>query len=377
MKRITVLGCGLVGSVIARDLASDPEIEVAVFDVAESNLARVANLPRVRTLRADLSSANVIINAVAEADAVVGAVPGRMGLATLKTVIGAGKPISDISFSPEGPLVLDALAKEKGVTAIVDCGVSPGLSNVAIGRAASKLTTVDNAVIYVGGIPVARHWPYEYVSVFSPTDVIEEYTRPARMIENGRLVVKTALSEPEPLDFPGIGTLEAFNTDGLRTLIHTVKATNMKEKTLRYPGHIDRMRMLRETGFFGEEPINVKGTMIVPRELTEKLLFKMWHREEHQTELTVLRIFVEGEKDGARHSHTYDLLDYTDPKSGATSMARTTGFPCSIMALMLAKGQYSSPGVQPPEVLGRDDRVFDTMVAELKKRGVEFTEKVA
>ncbi len=336
----------------------------------------MAALSNVERRKGDLGSSAGVRAAIEGCDAVVGAVPGRLGTAMLRTVIDAGLPISDISFAPENPLDLDALAREKGVTAVVDCGVSPGLSNLAVGRAAAKLGHLDDAVIFVGGIPVERRWPYEYRIVFSATDVIEEYTRPARLVEGGAIVVKPALSEPEPVEFPGIGTLEAFNTDGLRTLVQTVKATNMKEKTLRYPGHADRMRMLRETGFFSDSPERLRGGEVIPRELTERLLFRAWLRGEGEPELTVLRVVASGRAAGARVRYTFDLFDRTDPETGETSMARTTGFPCSIMARMLVRGELRRPGVLPPELFAGDDRVYAKLIAELARRGVHFRETV-
>lgn len=376
MKKITVLGCGLVGSVMVRDLAADSDLTITAVDFSATNLDRLSDLKQVRRLQADLSSGNEIRRTVEGSDAVVGAVPGRLGFAMLRSVIEAGVPVSDISFSPEDPFDLDELARSRGVTAVVDCGVSPGLSNLAIGRAASKLRTVENAVIYVGGLPMERYWPFEYRSVFSPTDVIEEYTRPARIVVNGEVVVREALSEVEPLDFKGVGTLEAFNTDGLRTVIRTIGGRNMKEKTLRYPGHVDRMRMLREIGLFSDDAIEVDGTRVVPRRLTEALMFEKWRRPADERELTVLRVVVEGRDDGgSNRRYTYDLLDRTDA-AGNTSMARTTGFPCVIMARLLARGEYAAPGIQPPELFGGDEAVWTKMMAELGKRGVKFEESV-
>jgi saccharopine dehydrogenase-like NADP-dependent oxidoreductase len=375
MKKIVVLGCGLVGSVIARDLATDPDIEATAVDFSEKNLAALGDEPRIRLHRANLSRPSEIMGAVREADAVVGALPGRLGLAMLEAVIAAGKPIADISFAPEDPLALEEPARESGVTAVVDCGVSPGLSNLAIGRAASKLSRVESAVIYVGGLPAERHWPYEYRIVFSATDVIEEYTRPARLVENGRIVVKEALSEVELIDFPGIGTLEAFNTDGLRTVIATVPAAQMKEKTLRYPGHAERMRMLRETGFFSGEPMECGAARVAPRAVSEALLFRAWQRPPGEPELTVLRVTVEGEKGGAPRRLLYELLDRTDPATGTTSMARTTGFPCAIVARMLARGEYREPGIRPPELLGKIPALYDRLTGELRVRGIDFKER--
>lgn len=362
---------------MARDLASDGNYLVRAVDASHKNLSKLDGIDRIELRQADLTAPQALLDSIANADAVVGAVPGWMGQSMLRAVIGAGKPIADISFAPDDPLELDGFAKEKGVPAIVDCGVSPGLSGLAVGRAAAKLARTDNAVIYVGGLPAERYWPFEYRSVFSPTDVIEEYTRPARLVEHGEVVVREALSEVELLDFPGVGTLEAFNTDGLRTLIRTMNIPSMKEKTMRYPGHADRMRMLRELGLFSDHPVEIDGVKVAPRRLTEKLLFEKWHRPEHERELTVLRISVEGvASDGTRKRYVYDLLDRTDPATGWTSMARTTGFPCAIMARALAEKRCTTPGVLPLELVAPDDALFDHMLAELARRGVQFEERV-
>ena len=372
-----MLGCGLVGGVIARDLAGDPDMTVTVYDRSEDALARLKASAPVHTRTADLSSAEAIGRAVADADVVVGAVPGFLGRNMLRAVIAAGKPVADISFAPEDPLDLDAEARAKGVTAVVDCGVSPGLSNFAAGRADARLDAVESLVIYVGGLPVARRRPYEYGIVFSATDVIEEYTRPARLVENGKIVVKPALSEIETVEIEGVGTLEAFLTDGLRTVLSTIRARDMKEKTMRYPGHAELMRVFRETGFFDEKPVPVRGGVSVsPREVTERLLFAAWKLPSGAEELTALRVVVEGTKGGARRRHVFELLDRTDPKTGTTSMARTTGFPCAIVARMLAHGEYRDPGVRALEHLGRNEKASASLLEALRARGVELRETV-
>jgi lysine 6-dehydrogenase len=374
MKKIAVLGCGLIGNVIARDLASDPGIDVTVFDRSEEALARLASVPRITTGTTDLGDADSIRRAVASADVVVGAVPGFLGRNMLRSVISAGKPIADISFAPEDPLDLDDEARSAGVTAVVDCGVSPGLSNFAAGRAAARFDAIESLSIYVGGLPAVRRWPYEYAIVFSATDVIEEYTRPARVIENGRVVVKPALSEIEKLDFEHVGTLEAFLTDGLRTVLSTIPARHMKEKTMRYPGHAELMRAFRETGFFDETPIDVRGVRIAPRDVTERLLFSAWKLPPGHAELTVLRVVVEGTRGGGSERLVFDLLDRTDAATGTTSMARTTGFPCAIVARMLASGEFTDPGIRALEHLGRNETASARLVAELRARGVEWRE---
>jgi len=211
---------------------------------------------------------------------VLSAVPGSLGFRTLEAVIAAGKNVVDLAFFPEDPFLLDGPARANGVTAVIDCGVAPGMSNLLVGYVDSLMSETRSVLIFVGGLPLVREWPFEYKAVFSPADVIEEYVRPARYIQNGRPVVRPALSEPERIDFDELGTLEAFNTDGLRTLARTISAPDMKEKTLRYPGHIEKMAMLRETGFFNPEPIDVGGVRVRPLDVTSKLLFKKWKLEE-------------------------------------------------------------------------------------------------
>jgi saccharopine dehydrogenase-like NADP-dependent oxidoreductase len=374
--KITVLGSGRVGSTIARDLAAEPGFEVTVVDASEAALGRLAQVPRLATLRADLSDPAEVGRAVEDADLAVGAVPGFMGFATLKAVLEHGKDVVDISFFDGDPFELDELARERGRTALVDCGVAPGCSNLILGRLAAELDRVDSFACYVGGLPAVRMWPFELKAVFSPIDVIEEYTRPARFIRGGRPVTLPALTEVEPLDFPGVGTLEAFNTDGLRTLLETVPVPNMVEKTLRYPGHADKMRMLREVGFFGQEPIEAGGVRVKPLDVTAKLLFSAWQLGEGEEDFTVMRVVVEGRKGGRAFRYKYDLLDRYDRASRTTSMARTTGYTCTAVVRLVAAGLYTRKGISPPEFVGRDADAYAFVMHELDKRGVSFRETV-
>jgi lysine 6-dehydrogenase len=374
-KKALVLGAGMVGATIARDLAADDRLRVTAADVSQKNLDRLAGVPNLTTLRADLGSPERIRALVKDFDIVAGALPSILGLQTLRAVIEAGKPYADISFMAEDPEPLDARAKERGVTAVVDCGVAPGLANMIIGHCHASLDRTDSVAFYVGGLPKQRRWPYQYKAPFAPSDVIEEYTRPVRLVENGRVVAKPALSEPELIDFPRVGTLEAFNTDGLRSLIRTINCPNMKEKTLRYPGHIELMRVLRETGLFSKDEIDVRGTKVRPLDVTSKLLFPMWTLEPGEEEFTVLRVIVEGMQSGRGVRHVYDLYDEYDAKTGQTSMARTTGFPCAIVARMLAFGEFAAPGVFPPESLATHPGLFDRLTAELATRNVNLTRR--
>ncbi len=377
MSRIVVLGGGLVGRVIARELAREKGFRVTVADRDEAALAR-RRAEGLGTVALDLADDAAVRRAVQEADVIVGAAPGHMGYRLLRLVIEAGKPYADIAFMPEDFLELDGLARERGVTAVVDCGVAPGLSNLLCGRAAHEFDSVERMMILVGGLPKRRVWPFEYRVVFSAVDVIEEYTRPARWVENGRLVTKPALTDIELVDLPRVGTVEAFNTDGLRSLARTLPGVPfMKEKTLRWPGHAEKMRMLRETGFLSEEPLEVAGARVRPYDVTTRLLFDAWRLAEGEADLTVMRVEAEGVAGGRRRTRTWDLYDEADAATGYHSMARVTGFPCAIVAAMLARGELSRPGVQPPERLAGDDRFFERMMRGLRERGVTVTEASA
>lgn len=365
--RVVILGGGMIGATMAWDLRREPGLDVTLSDVSAEALARAQG---VRTLQADLSDPRAVQQLAQGFDLVVGALPSRFGLATLAAVIEAGRPYVDISFMAEDALQHDALARARGVTAVVDCGVAPGLSNMMVGHAAARLERAEQVEIYVGGLPAERRWPFEYKAGFAPHDVIEEYTRPSRIVEHGREVVREALSEPELLDFPGIGTLEAFNTDGLRSLVKTIDAPFMKEKTLRYPGHIALMRAFRETGLFSKEPICVNGVTVRPLDVTAALMFPKWTFGPGEADLTVMRVSVEGRRGGRRVRYAWDLLDRYDPATGFRSMSRTTAFPATIVARLLAQGAFRQPGVHPPERLGREPGLLEGVIAGLAERGV-------
>ena len=374
---IIILGAGLVGGPIAIDLSQDTNFNVTVADINEDALEKLKNNYPINTIVKDFSNPGEVTKLVSEYDMVINAVPGFMGFQTLKAIIEAGKNVVDIAFFIEDPFLLDQLAKKKNVTAIMDCGVAPGMCNILIGYADHQLDETENIVYYVGGLPVIREWPYEYKAVFSPVDVIEEYTRPARYIENRKMIIKPALSDPENMNFPGIGTLEAFNTDGLRSLALTINAPNMKEKTLRYPGHIEKMAILRETGFFSQDPIEIDGRKIRPIDVTAKLLFPKWKLNEGEADFTVMKVIVEGKKDGKQLRYTYDLFDRYDPATKIHSMARTTGYTATVALRMIAEGIYTRKGISVPEFIGKQQECVAYMLRGLQERGVIYKETIS
>ncbi len=369
-KNAIVLGCGLVGATMVRDLAADEDFEVAAADIEAGNIEKLTDV--ARAVQADLGDAAQVGELVSDFDVVLGALPSHLGFQTLRAVIEAGKPYCDISFMPEDALELDWVAKSQGVSCVVDCGVSPGLSNMIVGRSIDLFDRIDRAVICVGGLPKERRWPFQYKAPFAPYDVLELYTRPARVVEGGRVVTRPALSDVELIDVPGVGTLEAFTTDGLRSLLETVSIPHLVEKTLRYPGHAELMRVFRECGFFSRDEVEVNGVDVRPLEVTARLLFPLWAFEPGEEEFTVLRVEIEGEQGGKPQRLVYELYDEYDRATGTTSMARTTAFPCTIVARMLARGEIQGPGVLPSERVAQQPGIFDRIVGELKSRGVNL-----
>ena len=364
MSKIIVLGCGLVGKVIAEDLSQ--EHSVTSVDISQKNLDRLKP-ENIKKICEDITKESVLKNLIKDYDLVVGALPGFMGYETMKQVILSKKNIVDISFYPEDPFGLDQLAKDNNVIAIMDCGVAPGMGNIIFAHHDSQMQITDYECL-VGGLPKKREWPFEYQAVFSPIDVIEEYIRPARYVQNKSLIVKEALSDTELVEFDEIGTLESWNSDGLRTLINTMShVPNMIEKTLRYPGCVEYLKVLRECGYFSYEQIDVDGTKIRPIDLTAKLLFPKWQMKDGDEDFTVMRIKISGLEKGKKVTYTYSLLDRF--QNNTISMARTTGFTCTAVANLVLEKKFNKPGISPPEFLGSS---FEYVNNYLLQRGVVY-----
>jgi saccharopine dehydrogenase-like NADP-dependent oxidoreductase len=372
MSNIIVLGAGMVGRAMAIDLAKKHQVTLADFSptaLAESK----QKYNDLETVQLDVTDKSTLQKTIKPFDLVICAVPGFLGFNTLKSIIEARKNVVDISFFPEDALELDALAKEKNVTAIVDCGVAPGMGNIILGYYNEKLNITDFECL-VGGLPKVKKWPFNYKAPFSPVDVIEEYTRPARYVENGNVIVKEALSDVEHVHFKDVGTLESFNSDGLRSLIYTMPhIKNMKEKTLRYPGHVEYIQVLKQSGFFDTKTININGTEISPLEFSSKVLFNEWKLGDAEYELTVMRITIKGtDKKGHKKTVVYHLNDTYCPETQTSSMARTTGYTATAAANLFLEGLFNKKGVFPPELIGKEKGVLEYVINYLKERNVIY-----
>ena len=341
---IVVLGGGRVGSAIVRDLTAEEGFDVLVVDIDPVAVEKMTHFG-ANGVVADLSQIENVSRAVQDADLVVGAVPGFMGYRTVKRVLQEGRPIVDISFFEEDSAGLEELADSAGVPCLVDCGVAPGLSNLILGNREEYFDATELYVCFAGGLPKERLWPWEYKAPFSPADVITEYVRPARQRRGGREITKPALTDIEFIDVPDVGSLEAFNTDGLRSLLRTCSTPNMVEKTLRYPGHAIRMKVLREAGFFSTEPIQAASGSVVPRDVTEALLFDAWRFGHGDLDLTVLRVRRRGhQRTGSASGTRSTWSTHYNPATETTAMARTTGYTCTAMASLVARGALDAAG---------------------------------
>ena len=375
MSKVIVLGGGMVGSAMAIDMVKNHDVLLTdiSLQVLDSTKAKCSELD---IMVLDVTDEQLLKKTIISFDLVISAVPGFLGYRTLENIIKAEVNVVDISFFPENSLDLDDLAKANGVTAIVDCGVAPGMDNVILGYYNEKYKLTDFECL-VGGLPKVKKWPFCYKAPFSPVDVIEEYTRPARYVENSKLIIREPLTDCEYIEFDGVGTLESFNSDGLRSIIFTMPhIPNMKEKTLRYPGHVEYIRVLKETGFFDEDEIEVNGNMVSKLDFTSKMLFKEWKLGENEQEITVMRVSLKGENEkGEVEEIVYHLHDQFDSQTNTSSMARTTGYTATAAANLFLDGLFQEKGVFPPELVGKYEECFHYFMNYLKDRNIHYVKE--
>ena len=373
--KVIILGAGLVGTPMALDLHKDEGIDVTLVDRDEDRLKR-AKAESVHCIQADLMAEGKLEELVKEYDYVINALPGEIGFKSLKRAIQAGKSGVDIAFYPNDYRDLQSLADENNVTWVVDMGVAPGMSNLLSAYGTTQLDSTDDIKIYVGGLPKDKSTYWQYKAPFSPSDVIAEYTRPARFVRDNKIVEMPALTELETLDFPVAGELEAFNSDGLRSLMYNLKVPNMIEKTLRYTGYIDKIIALKESGAFSEEKISIDGKQITPLTLTSALLFDQWKLEENDEEFTVMQIIVKGQKDGKDQTVVYDLYDEHCLETNIHSMARTTGYTATVVLRQMIAGKINAIGVHAPEILAFDGELVENILQGLQERGVVYKKSI-
>ena len=350
----------MIGSAMALDLAKNHDVFLS--DNNKKSLAKIQSQNNsIEIQQLDVTNKSALSQWIQPADIVLLAVPGFLGYEALKTIIETGKHVVDISFSQENVLDLNTLAKKNNVISIVDAGVAPGIPNYLLGYWNSKIE-IKSFEYYVGGLPKNPTPPFYYKAPFSPIDVIEEYIRPARMMIDGKLITKPALSDLETIEFEEVGKLEAFNTDGLRSILSTMNhVPNMKEKTLRYPKHAQLMINYKNKGLFDEDNIQE----------TSRQLFKDWKLEENEQEFTIMDIIIEGTTEKIKY-HLYDEFNTT---SQTSSMARTTGYTATATINLILEKLWIDSGVFPPEIIGKKEQCMHHILNYLETRNIIITKK--
>jgi len=376
--KIIVLGCGNIGSVAAKDLAESlPSAEIVISDVNKIRAKEaVSEIGRdnVSWVQVDASDHGELVSTLKKFDLAVGALPGSMGYQACKASIAARVDMVDVSYMPEDVMTLNKDALEADVCVVPDCGMSPGLGSVLVGRAVNRLDQVESVHMLNGGLPEKPVPPLGYVITWSVKDLIDMYSRKVNIVKEGKKIQVEAMSGLEEIAFPNVGRLEAFYTDGLRTLLHTVKdAKDMWEKSLRYPGHVEKIKLLKTLGFFDDKPIEVENAKIPPREVAAILLEEKLKRP-GIPDIVAMLVEVGGLEGGKGVVYVYQMLDRYDKKRKVTAMARTTAYTTSVTAQLLANKATEEKGVIPPEKLGMNEKLYNKFMSMIKKRGITVKE---
>src|SRR5712692_9815848 len=311
LMKILVVGCGKVGSEIARDLAGSDEVDsVVAMDASSQNLKLLRKrVPKLQTVKLSISQKPRFHALLRKVDLVCGALPGRLGFDLMTETVKAGRDTVDISYTPRDAFLLQRKAKEVGCRVVPQCGVAPGFTNMCVGNASRNLDEMNSVEVFVGGLPEKPEPPLNYRIVFSLDDVVNEYSRPVQVIEEGKRKKVKALSGRGHISFPEVGKLEYFLTDGLGSLPRSYpKTREMHEFTLRYPGHADMMQTLRVLGFFERKPVKIGSVELEPRQLSIELLRGAMSQGSPE-DFLALRVDVKGLSRGKKIHLRYQLLD--------------------------------------------------------------------
>jgi len=360
---ICVVGAGMQGRIAARDLKA-AGYEVTVFDNDKKSLQFVREKFGLKVKKVDVTDRQRFVTLIKRFDIVVGALPAALGFYTMKCAVAAGVDLVDLSYASEDPFLLDGKARNRKVKIVPDAGFAPGLSNILVGEAYREMKGIESLRILVGGIPQVPQPPFNYRITWSPADLVEEYTRPTRIVRNKKTVIVETLSGVEEFNQPPIGRLECFYTDGLRTLLRTMKGVrNMEEKTIRYPGHARLFKTIIECGFLSDQILPYKKRTVNLKEIN---LVYLWNVLKKGSEKDISILKIEIRKGGKKRK--YVCIDYYDKKNSITSMARMTAYTGSIITQCIKT--YPGYGVIPPEYLGMKKQLCCFIKAELKKRNI-------
>ncbi|MCP4723606.1 MAG: hypothetical protein GY863_01145 [bacterium] len=380
MRKYAVLGAGLMGKVVAKNLLDeDKNSRVTLLDNSKKNLKNsqvFIDDDRLDIRNIDIYDHAKTVDLLKGHDAAVAALPHGFSLKSIEAAIEAGVDIVDLVGSyPEKRVDLHQKALDKEVIVIPGLGVAPGLSNVCVGHAVNLLDETQDAVIYVGGIPKVKTPPLDYQTVYTLESVFKVYNRLAKIYTNGKLTEVEPLTGYEMIDFPDpIGQLEAYFTDGLASLTITMEnrvKNSLEEKTLRYPGFVEKVKFLKDCGFLEDNDVEINKTRIKPIDALVTILGSKLELGP-EGDILAMRVIVSGIKDGSPKEYIFELIDHFDPGTGYTAMARTTGLPAAVAARMIARDQIYERGVIFPEDLFKG-ALYDTLMYELEKFNINLT----
>lgn len=377
--RMLVLGAGLQGTACAYDLLERTSHDVILADI---DVERVPSFlqkhvgERLTLLELNAEDRSAVREAMEGVAATMSAFPYYYNLGMAVAAIDAGSHFCDLGGNTE--IVLDQKklhdrAVEAGLSIIPDCGLAPGMVNILAAKGIRALDRPREVYLKVGGLPQKPTPPLNYQIVYSLEGVIDYYTSLSWILRDGKPLQVEALSEIETADFPGVGVLEAFHTAGGLSLMaqkYAGQIERMEYKTLRYPGHAEIMRTIRELGLLSTEPVEVHGVQVAPRDLFISVVGPKLRRNPRESpDVVVLRVEVKGERGADEVTLGWDVVDRFDPATGITAMMRTTGFSLAITGLLQAEGHITPGAWTPDEAIDADE-----YIAELGKRGIEVRE---
>jgi len=382
MAHYLVMGAGKIGVVLAKDLIeSDPECQVTLADIDFERLGQATEFigsDRLLPLQRDIEDENQRMEVMEGKDVALCALLHEQSLISLDTAVAKGVHYIDlVGEAPLERMEYDSEAKEKGIAVISGLGVSPGITNICVGRAVHLLDEAEMGIVGVGGVPVEPKPPLNYRIVYAVESLLGLYEREVLILKDGKIEGVDPLTGLEKIEFEDpFSEMEWFYTDGLNSMTYTLegKIKDLAEKTIRHMGHVEGVQTLKACGFFSRDPMDVDGQKVVPRRVLEVVLDE-WMKLGDERDATLLRVEVSGKKDGRSVTHVFEMVDYFDTERQYSSMGKTTSFPASIAAQMIMSGQFSQRGVVFPENVF-DANLYDLFMDALATRGVFVSHEV-
>lgn len=376
--KILVLGAGLQGCACAFDLVTTAGAHVTLADARPNHVpAFLQSLggERLDVVQLDARDEAAVGRLMAGHDAALSALPYYFNFDMARLAVEAGVHFADLGGNTEivrQQQTLGADAEAKGLSIMPDCGLAPGMVNILAVEGIRRLDRVEAVKLYVGGLPQHPKPPLDYTIVYSLEGVLDYYTTPSWIVRDGAPVTVDALSELEAIEFPEpVGRLEAFHTaGGISTMPWEFSGIPaMEYKTLRYPGHAEKVRTIRDLGLLETEPVTVDGASVRPRDLFIAVVDPKL-RDPEARDLVALRVVVQGAQGGHARRLTFDLLDFFDADHGISAMMRTTGYSLSITGQMQVDGRVTARGV----TTAYDGTPYAPYVEELGRRGIGIKE---